>query len=324
MLMICPKADECKNKDRRSSNHLHNRCNPHPFLDNGNSCKRDCYLAGSRKSCPQCIPYIHKFKRDNRVQVLEKGGNCPLEKGWIERGDLGTIKQVDSNGDIGVRTDKGKFGCFKPHELQLIIEDKKEEIMYKPTEKIFTISDLINISPASPEEKSRFNKKMSDLGYRLYLAIKFDYYIPIANNHKCFIDWLIDEGIIEKIKEEIFYKRGDKFMQDGAEYLLTAVSHKRMLMINNNGKYWGNGAQVADSSNITEKEFNEIVGTFERELWEKLSDEPKWQVPVSRTTPLANAVKKVLEHILDKGSFTSPHHVGQWVKDKVDLWVNHK
>ncbi len=358
MLMICPKSKHCRNKHKRlnSQNRIHNRCDIHEKKD---LCSIKNILYNGKKSdgsnwCPPCIP--HK---------------------------------------------------------------QKEKIMYKPTDKTFTISDLIRISPASPEEKSRFNKKMVNLGYGLYLAIEFDDYMPIANNHKCFIDWLIDEGIIEKkiddkwnpktgnwvkinrsqsfkltpgtmvnrkwqgrdsvneitkalyhkdwIKDEtklaidirrkstwattgyydthcyigdlfnaevwilktpeskeIFYKKGDRFSQAGEEFLLAAIGQNRMLMIAANGNHWGDGAEVDDSFNITEKEFDKIVGTFERELWQKLLDEPEWEVPVSRTTPLANAVKKVLEHILDKGSFTSPHHVGQWVKDKVDLWVNHK
>ncbi|KKN67718.1 hypothetical protein LCGC14_0458660 [marine sediment metagenome] len=56
-LGICPKSETCENKDRRTTNHLHNRCFPHPFLNDINSCKTGCYLVGTARSCPPCVSY---------------------------------------------------------------------------------------------------------------------------------------------------------------------------------------------------------------------------------------------------------------------------
>ncbi len=108
--------------------------------------------------------------------------------------------------------------------------------------------------------------------------LKQDSLIAWAEKDQKRIDWLIENGYVEKIEPEIFYKRGDIFRhtetKDKAMLVTVGKSKAHLAMVSGGytGKTWtGTDTEISDPEKITEKELDGISGIRGVKGWEKIS-----------------------------------------------------
>ena len=62
-------------------------------------------------------------------------------------------------------------------------------------------------------------------------------------------------------KKEIFYKKGQRFVRNGIEYILAFAGYGMVLIGLHDGHYWASPQPVKNHFKITEVEFDRIQGT---------------------------------------------------------------
>ena len=143
------------------------------------------------------------FNVGDKVKILSKSIGWKLEEAW-EKGDIGTITYINEStlkgekSDYTVNDGKGKGGFFMKRDLELVKEPVEIKREYKFI-KGFKPYNLIANSPASIEEKDKFNRKMIDMGYGLYDSVKMDkVFYDYFTKHECFIKYLLENNYIKK------------------------------------------------------------------------------------------------------------------------------
>lgn len=285
-LMICPRHNKCSGEDKqRNRNSIctkHDRCEPHKKVD---SC--DSYNGGSTINCPPCIPYVREFKIGDKVRVLGRTTDCcdsrwtfTLEGLNIHKGFISNIiSEIDCNCGEKIYNimipDRSAYS-FHSKDLELIKEDDKmdeNKIKYKSTPKRRTFKTVYNENIATSDCKDLFRHFADMLVFirptNLTDTVAFDKMISWAEKDSKRVVWLIENGYIEKIEPEIFYKRGDRFMeqQSDTEHMLTTIGDYKMMLVTNDGRHWKEGATVNNTRKVTQNELNKIGRTGR---WEKI------------------------------------------------------
>lgn len=105
---------------------------------------------------------------------------------------------------------------------------------------------------------SKWGLTMGFFGTVDFNAVEFEF-----ENHPKWKSFLLENGFIEKVEDEMFYSVGDRFRHKGGnEYMLAFVSGSNMvqlLRIDGKGYYSTYPTSVGNVRKITKKEFVKIV-----------------------------------------------------------------
>lgn len=149
--------------------------------------------------------------------------------------------------------EKGYFKIFGETKT----ENKKEpEMKYKKL-KNFTAEDLRKLG-ACNEGIEEFIKHF---GFTKDVPLTEDSICIMEGITDC-IPFLLRNRFIEKGKEEIFYRVGDRFMGPSGESILCSPQVHMASLINlTTGARWTEMVHVNNSQEITEEEFGKIIGS---------------------------------------------------------------
>ncbi len=113
---------------------------------------------------------------------------------------------------------------------------------------------------------------------RFFAAIDFNVLGPLLESRPDLRDFLLVEGFIEEVEEEMFYSVGDRFMSGGSsKYILAIVGVDGLVqLIRSDGKgiynYAAPPMSVGNVTKITKKEFEKIAYNFSEsftKIWEE-------------------------------------------------------
>ncbi len=166
-----------------------------------------------------------KFKKGDKVRVLNKTLGDSLDDTNFKKGDILYVRQFDYyNKKACYCNDGGRNrGLFKESDLELV-----ERIKYKKGKRDLKIIDIIKSSDPTREEQNNFTKNMTNRGYKLHDTIKIDdWFIDyVLDRSECFIDWLTRNQYIEAEIFKPFYL----ILKIKSEEELMSIWHRFNLM----------------------------------------------------------------------------------------------
>ncbi len=136
-----------------------------------------------------------KFKKGDKVRVLNKTLDNPLDSTNFKKGDILYVRQFSyCNKKAYYCTNGENYGLFKESDLELV-----ERIKYKKGKRDLRVIDIIKSSDPTREEQNNFTKNMTNRGYKLHDTIKIDDWFVdyVLDRSECFIDWLTRNQYIE-------------------------------------------------------------------------------------------------------------------------------
>lgn len=286
-LMICNKHKTCQDADKINCPHKEKH-QPMGYCIKRNESAYNCqYNKGA-----YCIPHIPEFKVGDKVRVLGKTRMGGLSERGCSIGDIGEIESLPTKGTkdgIGARIG-GTFGSFNPQDLELTDDDKMNEknelkIKYKATGKELNLEDIIKASDHDESENFirhylAWSSTQCVQQRNVTITIN-DKFMDHAMKHDCFIKWLVENGYVEEIEPEIFYKRGDRFKYSDdsiaelcihwfggfdAAYLYASLVFSSGV---NEHQSYSQAVKIEDQYKISEKELAEILGSGTGD-WQKI------------------------------------------------------
>lgn len=246
-LMICPKWREC---ERPCASHS----KPHPFRKNG------CDWGG--RFCPKCIPWEG---REIRYELTE-----------IFHGKISTYTDckhfpIYTVGGRHCRNEcEHHTAIDKTRQVVCCSHPTKEKGMKYELVKTITVGKIIaeNGGLSCKDLRDAIKWLCSEYmeKYHTCLApdehISWDWLYPLIKDNKQYIDFLIEHGFIKEVKEEVFYKVGDRFQfgSIGHYYRIKRICNLNSLALIGEGDYcfMGRIINVEDANKITEYEFKQM------------------------------------------------------------------
>ena len=209
------------------------------------------------------IMKMEDFKPGMKVKVVRKIPSYQngWKNTWINNMDkrvndekIYTVNVVNENGVHFEGVGEG----FSWEALEIVEEEK---IMKYKLLKSISGKSLFEAN-ACKTEFDKFVKK-----YGFYEDVSFtEEFIEDAIKQNGWISFFVNNGFIEKVKPEVFYKIGDRFenketISGGREWMICRIDSKYAFVSLKDGVSWATGIEVKSPNKITQGEFDKMCSS---------------------------------------------------------------
>lgn len=204
------------------------------------------------------LSLAHQEGKVMNQYICDHAGKCDISSEHVWCNTPFDINRLPENNHFNQPC--SHCGCGIVHAIPYKEDKVKEKQEYK--------AKVANISMRSMGQKincvdfRRACIEWLEEGYGICNDIPFSTLIIVAKKYNG-IQCLIDKGFIEKVEPEVFYERGDKFKNNGEEYILARVSSESSNILNlinlNDGNIWANeNIHVQNYKHISKSEFDRL------------------------------------------------------------------